>query len=39
MKAAVLQAYELVPEAYHLKFRKILKDDKVTHMEFLHDMD
>lgn len=39
MKAAVLRAYELVPEAYRLKFRNIYKDTKVTHMEFLHDMD
>lgn len=39
VKAAVLRAYELVPEAYRLKFMNIYKDNKVTHMEFLHDMD
>ena len=35
VKGAVLNAYEMVPEAYRLKFRKYYKSDKDTYVEFL----
>ena len=35
VKVAVLNAYEMVPEAYRLKFRKYSKSDKDTYVEFL----
>ena len=34
VKAAILKVYELVPEAYHQKFRNYKKDDKQTYVEF-----
>ena len=34
VKEAILKAYELVPEAYRQKFRKYLKYDSKTHVEF-----
>ena len=34
VKAAILKAYELVPEAYRQKFRNEKKDDKKTYVEF-----
>ena len=34
VKAAILKAYELVPEAYRQKFRNYKKDDKQTYVEF-----
>ncbi|XP_063963929.1 uncharacterized protein LOC135156194 [Lytechinus pictus] len=34
VKAAVLRAYELVPEAYRQQFRKTRKDETETHLEF-----
>ena len=34
VKAAILKAYELVPEAYRQKFRNYKKDDKQTYDEF-----
>ena len=33
-KEAILKAYKLVPEAYRQKFRKYLKYDHKTHVEF-----
>lgn len=38
VKKAVLKAYELVPEAYHLKFRSREQSGKQTHMEFARDI-
>ena len=35
VKSAVLTAYEMVPEAYRLKFRKYSKNDRDSYMEFL----
>ncbi len=37
IKAAVLRAYELVPEAYHQKFRGFKKSDSLTYVEFGHE--
>ncbi|KAI2661960.1 Gag polyprotein [Labeo rohita] len=37
VKAAVLRAYELVPEAYRQKFRGYSKSDKQTFLEFARD--
>uniref|UniRef100_A0A3B3T9V3 SCAN box domain-containing protein n=1 Tax=Paramormyrops kingsleyae TaxID=1676925 RepID=A0A3B3T9V3_9TELE len=34
LKATVLRAYELVPEAYRQNFRKVCKSASQTHMEF-----
>ena len=34
VKAAILKAYELVPEAFRQKFRNYKKDDKQTYVEF-----
>ena len=34
VKEAVLQAYELVPEAYRQQFRKSRKDESQSHIEF-----
>ena len=34
VKEAILNAYELVPEAYRQKFRNYLKYDSKTHVEF-----
>jgi hypothetical protein len=34
VKTAVLQIYELVPEAYRQRFRTLKRDDKQTHVEF-----
>ena len=36
VKAAILKAYELVPEAYRQKFRNYKKDDKQTYVEFVN---
>lgn len=38
VKAAVLKAYELVPEAYRQRFRTWRKGDKQTHVEFARDI-
>ena len=38
VKAAVLKAYELVPEAYRQRFRSWEKSGKQTHMEFARDL-
>ena len=37
VKAQILKAYELVPEAYRQKFRSLRKADGQTHVEFAHD--
>nr|XP_033957166.1 uncharacterized protein LOC117460055 [Pseudochaenichthys georgianus] len=37
VKAAVLQAFELVPEAYRQRFR-LLRKEKQSHMEFARDL-
>ena len=37
VKAAVLRAYELVPEAYRQKFRRFKKTDSQTYVEFGRD--
>ena len=34
MKTSVLNAYELVPEAYRQKFRESRKDEAQTYVEF-----
>ena len=34
---AILKAYELVPEAYHQKFRNYCKQESQTHVEFAHE--
>lgn len=34
VRAAVLKAYELVPEAYRQRFRGWRKGDRQTHVEF-----
>lgn len=34
VKMAVLQIYDLVPEAYRQRFRTLKRDDKQTHIEF-----
>ncbi len=34
VKERILQAYELVPETYHQKFRNLVKQDGQTHVEF-----
>ncbi|KAJ8035316.1 hypothetical protein HOLleu_22499 [Holothuria leucospilota] len=36
VKKDILQAYELVPEAYHQKFRKYRKADTQTYVEFAY---
>lgn len=38
VKAAVLKAYELVPEAYRQKFRNWKRRDQQTHVEFVQDI-
>lgn len=38
VKAAVLRAYELVPEAYRQRFRSWEKSRKQTHVEFVRDL-
>lgn len=38
VKEAVLKAYELVPEAYRLKFRTWKLQDKQSHVEFAREM-
>ncbi|XP_059164264.1 uncharacterized protein LOC131947161 [Physella acuta] len=35
VKAAILKAYEITPEAYRIKFRKIRKQQNQTYVEFL----
>lgn len=37
VKVSVLNAYDLVPEAYRQKFRNWVKGDKQINMEFVHD--
>ena len=37
VKAAVLNAYELVPEAYRLKFHISIKREGQTYVEFVRD--
>ena len=37
VKASILKAYELVPEAYRQKFRNLRKADNQTHVEFVHE--
>ncbi len=34
VKERILQAYELVPEAYHQKFRNLVKQGGQTYVEF-----
>ncbi len=34
VKERILQAYEMVPEAYHQKFRNLVKQDGQTYVEF-----
>ena len=36
VKAEILKAYELVPEAYRQKFRNLKKHDSQTYVEFAH---
>ncbi|KAK0145216.1 Retrovirus-related Pol polyprotein from transposon 412 [Merluccius polli] len=38
VKAAVLKAYELVPEAYRQKFRKSTKHERITYVEFAREL-
>ena len=38
VEAAVLKAYELVPEAYRQRFRGLAKREHQTHVEFVRDM-
>uniref|UniRef100_A0A3P8WEH2 Gypsy retrotransposon integrase-like protein 1 n=1 Tax=Cynoglossus semilaevis TaxID=244447 RepID=A0A3P8WEH2_CYNSE len=38
VKAAVLKAYELVPEAYRQHFRGVRKREQQTHVEFVREM-
>lgn len=38
VKAAVLKAYELVPEAYRQRFRNWVKNERQTHVEFARDL-
>lgn len=38
VKAAVLKAYELVPEAYRQRFRSWEKSGRQTHMEFVREL-
>ena len=37
VKASILKAYELVPEAYRQKFRNYKKQDNQTYVEFAHE--
>ena len=37
VRAAVLKAYEQVPEAYRQKFRNSTEDDRQTYVEFAHE--
>ena len=37
VKAAILKAYELVPEAYRQNFRSLKKQEGQTHVEFAHE--
>ena len=37
VKASILKAYELVPEAYRQKFRNLRKANNQTHVEFAHE--
>ena len=37
VKNTILKAYELVPEAYHQKFRNYRKQESQTHVEFAHE--
>ncbi|KAK3878381.1 hypothetical protein Pcinc_016965 [Petrolisthes cinctipes] len=39
VKAAILHAYELVPEAYRLRFRNNFKSTGVSHVDFLQEKD
>lgn len=39
VKASVLKAYELVPEAYRQKFCKLRKPKNLTYMEFAWERD
>ena len=39
VKDTVLKAYELVPEAYRLKFRNSYKEPGITHVEYMNDLD
>ena len=34
LKQEILKAYELVPEAYRIKFRRMQKNSHITHVEF-----
>uniref|UniRef100_A0AAY3ZW69 SCAN box domain-containing protein n=1 Tax=Denticeps clupeoides TaxID=299321 RepID=A0AAY3ZW69_9TELE len=34
VKTAILNTYELVPEAYRQKFRRLSKTDRITYVEF-----
>lgn len=38
IKAAMLKAYKLVPEAYRQKFRTWVKGDEQTNVEFVRDL-
>lgn len=38
VKAAVLRAYELVPEAYRQRFRSWKKSEKQTYVDFVYDI-
>ncbi len=37
VKAAIMKAYELVPEAYRQKFRGLKRQDNQTHVEYVRD--
>ena len=39
VKVAILKAYELVPEAYRQKFRKLRKADNDTYVEYVRDQE
>ena len=38
VKASILKAYELVPEAYHQRFRTWAKRANQSHMEFVREL-
>ncbi len=39
VKEKILQAYELVPEAYRQRFRNLVKQGNQTYVEFVHDQE
>ena len=39
VKDTILKAYEVVPEAYRLKFKNSYKEPGITHVEYMNDLD